>query len=167
MFSCLFIQFLWINRFAVFDDDMYFFDTREMCFKNVSGIVHADRNNCTSGLFCNFKCAVAEWEYGKLFALVAGSFRENADGNAIFYIINCLKDRLQTFSHIVPVKEETVQILHPGGEKRNFFHFFFRNVAGQALAAAVGQKNVKIAAVVADEREPVRPAHSLRRSRLS
>ena len=39
MFSCLFIQFFWIDWFAVFDDDMYFFYTWEMCFKNVSSIV--------------------------------------------------------------------------------------------------------------------------------
>ena len=90
MFSCLFIQFFWIDWFAVFDDDMYFFYTREMCFKNVSSIVHADRNDRTPGLFGNFKCTVTEWKHRKFFAIVAGSFREDADGNAIFYIINCL-----------------------------------------------------------------------------
>ena len=83
MFSCLFIQFFWIDWFAVFDDDMYFFYTWEMCFKNVSSIVHADRNDRTPGLFGNFKCTVTEWKHRKLFAIVAGSFRENADGNAI------------------------------------------------------------------------------------
>ena len=54
-----------------------------------------------------------------------------------FDIINCLKDRLQTFSHIVSVKEETVQILHPCGKKRNLFHFFFGNITGQTPAPAV------------------------------
>ena len=130
---------------------MYFFYTWEMCFKNVSSIVHADRNDRTPGLFGNFKCTVTEWKHRKLFAIVAGSFRENADGNAIFYIINCLKDRLQTFSHIVSVKEETVQILHPCGKKRNLFHFFFGNITGQTPAPAVSKENIKITAVVADK----------------
>lgn len=71
MFSCLFIQFFWIDWFAVFDDDMYFFYTWEMCFKNVSSIVHADRNDRTPGLFGNFKCTVTEWKHRKLFAIVA------------------------------------------------------------------------------------------------
>ena len=39
---------------------------------------------------------------------------------------------------------------HPGGQERDFLHFFFGNVAGADRAAAVGEEDVKVASVITD-----------------
>lgn len=41
---------------------------------------------------------------------IAGSFRENADGHAVFYLLDCCKNRLHTSLEIAAVKEQAVQV---------------------------------------------------------
>lgn len=79
-----------------------------------------------------------------------GSFREDADGNAGFYFFYCCEDGFQTLFDVFSVKEEAVKVAHPGGQQRDFFHFFFGNVACADRAAGVGEKDVEVASVVAD-----------------
>ena len=43
-----------------------------------------------------------------------------------------------------------MEIFHPGGQERDFLHFFFGNVAGADRAAAVGEEDVKVASVITD-----------------
>ena len=93
MFFRVFVQLVRVNRIAVFNYDMSFPDFRKMVFEDFGCIVHGDRNHCTSGLRGNLQGAVAEWQHGQLFAPVARPFGEDADGDAIFDIIDCLKDR--------------------------------------------------------------------------
>lgn len=59
-----------------------------------------------------------------IFISVSGSFRENTDGNSGFYFVYCGQDRFESLFDVFPVKEETVEITHPCGKKRNFLHLF-------------------------------------------
>ena len=43
-----------------------------------------------------------------------------------------------------------MKVAHPVGKQRIAFHFFFCNIAGSERTAAVGQKDVVIASVIAD-----------------
>ena len=43
-----------------------------------------------------------------------------------------------------------MEIFHPGGQERDFLHFFFGNVAGADRAAAIGEEDVKVASVITD-----------------
>ena len=66
---------------------------------------------------------------------------------------------------VFPVKEETVEITHPCGKKRNFLHLFFGNVACTDRTAGVSKKYVEVASVVADIKYRCVPlAHFLLRS---
>lgn len=65
----------------------------------------------------------------------------------LFY---CCEDGFQTLFDVFSVKEEAVKVAHPGGQQRDFFHFFFGNVACADRAAGVGEKDVEVASVVAD-----------------
>ena len=85
-----------------------------------------------------------------IFISVSGSFRENTDGNSGFYFVYCGQDRFESLFDVFPVKEETVEITHPCGKKRNFLHLFFGNVACTDRTAGVSKKYVEVASVVAD-----------------
>ena len=90
-----------------------------------------------------------KWQHiGFVSIFVSGSFREDAHGNAGFYIVCRLKDGFQPLFDVFSVKEEAVEITHPVGKQRITFHFFFGNITGTDRAAAVGQQNVKITSVV-------------------
>lgn len=85
-----------------------------------------------------------------IFISVSGSFRENTDGNSGFYFVYCGQDRFESLFDVFPVKEETVEITHPCGKKRDFLHLFFGNVACTDRTAGVSKKYVEVASVVAD-----------------
>ncbi len=85
-----------------------------------------------------------------LIFFASGSFRENTDGNSGFYFVYCGQDRFESLFDVFPVKEETVEITHPCGKKRNFLHLFFGNVACTDRTAGVSKKYVEVASVVAD-----------------
>ena len=89
----IFVQLIGINGFSVLDHHMGFPDLRKMVFKDLGCIVHRDRDHCTAGLCGNLQGAVAERQHGQLLAPVARPFGEDADGDAVFDIIDCLKDR--------------------------------------------------------------------------
>ena len=67
-----------------------------------------------------------------------------------FYFVYCGQDRFESLFDVFPVKEETVEITHPCGKKRNFLHLFFGNVACTDRTAGVSKKYVEVASVVAD-----------------
>ena len=95
--------------------------------------------------------SVFKRQHSELLAPVSGAFGKDADGDAIFNIVNCLENCLEPFFRVRPVEEETVQASHPGGKSGIFLHFLLRNITGWPFASAVGQKNIKIAAMVADK----------------
>ena len=100
-----------------------------MCFEDVCGVVDGDwddRAFCFGG---DFEASFMEWKHVCLVCIsVSGSFREDADGNAGFYFFYCCEDGFQTLFDVFSVKEEAVKVAHPGGQQRDFFHFFFGNV---------------------------------------
>ena len=122
-----------------------------MCFEDVCGVADGDwddRAFCFGG---DFEASFMEWKHVCLVCIsVSGSFREDADGNAGFYFFYCCEDGFQTLFDVFSVKEEAVKVAHPGGQQRDFFHFFFGNVACADRAAGVGEKDVEVASVVAD-----------------
>mgnify|MGYP006949639812 FL=1 len=65
-------------------------------------------------------------------------------------LVYCGQDRFESLFDVFPVKEETVEITHPCGKKRNFLHLFFGNVACTDRTAGVSKKYVEVASVVAD-----------------
>lgn len=57
--------------------------------------------------------------------------REDADGNTVFYIIDCLQDGLQSFFWILPVKEEAIEAFHPCAKKWDRKHLLFGNITAE------------------------------------
>ena len=53
-------HFAHINGFSIFNDNVCFFDFREMVFKNIGGIVDTDRDDGAAAFFCDFKAALME-----------------------------------------------------------------------------------------------------------
>ena len=64
MFFLLFIQFFWINWFAIFENDVCLFDKWHMPFQNVAGVIKTHRHDWTTGLFCNLEGTIVEWKKG-------------------------------------------------------------------------------------------------------
>ena len=81
---------------------------------------------------------------------VAGSFRKNADGHAVFYLLDCCKNRLHTSLEIAAVKEQAVQVFHPIGKQRNLQKFDLGNITGGAGHTDIGHNDIEIAAVITD-----------------
>lgn len=151
MFLIFFTQFIWIDWFAVFYYDFGRFHFREMGFEDVCRIVDSDRDDRAFSLGCDLEASLMEWKHVQfVFVSVSGSLREDADGDAGLYLIYCCEDGFQTLFDVFSVKEEAVKVAHPGGQQRDFFHFFFGNVACADRAAGVGEKDVEVASVVAD-----------------
>ena len=67
-----------------------------------------------------------------------------------FTLSTAVRIVLSPLFDVFPVKEETVEITHPCGKKRNFLHLFFGNVACTDRTAGVSKKYVEVASVVAD-----------------
>ena len=82
------------------------------------------------------------------FIFISGSLGEDADGNAVFRLINGSQNGLHTRFDILSVQKQTVQVFHPAGQKGNRLHFFFCNISGQIRAQDIGEKNVKETSVV-------------------
>ena len=80
--------------------------------------------------------------------LVAGPFREDADGHTVFDALDGRQDGLQALFEVVPIEEQAVEQAHPGMEQRDMLHLVFGDVAGTAGDAHIGQQDVKEAAVV-------------------
>ena len=147
----VFVQFFYINRFTVFHYYMTGFDLWKMCLKDFCGMIHGNGNNGTVGFAGNLKASFVEGKkFCLILCLVSGSFRKDADGNSGFDFVNGSQDGLQSLLDVLTVKEQAVEILHPVGQKRDLFHFFFCDIAGTDRAAAVGKKDIKIASVISD-----------------
>ena len=122
-----------------------------MRLKNIRCIVHSDRNDRTACLGRDLKASLMEREHIRLIRpFVAGTLREDADGNAGLDLLDGGEDGLQSLLDVVPVQEQAVEIFHPVGEKGIALHLFLSNVPGADGAAGVGEQDVKIAPVVAD-----------------
>lgn len=152
MLSRLPVEVFWINRFPILDDHMGFPDTWKLIFEYGGRVVETDRNNGTSCFICNFKRTFFKRKKSKFLAFISCSFREDADADPIFYILDGLEDRLHPFFRVVAVQKQTVEKLHPCGEKRDFFHFFFCHISRFAAAPRVCEKNIKETSVVPDEK---------------
>lgn len=123
---------------------------REVCFPDFCGIAYGNRDDRTLRLGSDLKAAFMERKHIQLICIfVARSFRENTDGDAGLYFFHSSQDSLQPLLDIISVKKKAVKIFHPDGKQRNFFHFFFGNIAGTDGTAAVGQEDVKITPVIA------------------
>ena len=113
---CLFVKLLWIDGLPIFQNDMCLFNARKLVLKYGSGIVHADGHDGTAALFRDLERTCVEGKETQLLAVVACPLREYADGDAVFYIIDCPKDRLKPFLHIVPAQKQAVEPFHPGAQ---------------------------------------------------
>ena len=60
------IQFIRVDRFSIFKDNVGLSDLWKMSFKNLTGIIHGDRYNGTTGFGCDFKCSVFKREKRKI-----------------------------------------------------------------------------------------------------
>ena len=130
MFLVFFAQFIRIDWFAVFYHNFGRRHFREVCLEDVCGVADRDRDDRAFCLGCNLKASFVEREHVQfIFVSVSGSFGEDTDGDAGFYFVYCCKDGLESLFDVFSVKEETVEIAHPCGQERNFFHFFFGNIA--------------------------------------
>ena len=90
MFLVLFGEFRKNNRFSVSQMYLRPVQPRKMIFKNVRSSGDRHRNDRTSRFLCNFKGAILKWKKaGGIFRIpVSCSFRENADGDAGFDLVN-------------------------------------------------------------------------------
>lgn len=85
-----------------------------------------------------------------IFIFISGSLGENTDGDSGFHFIYCCQDGLKSLFNILSVQKQAVQITHPVRQKRDFFHFFFRNVSGADGTAGISQQDIEVASVIAD-----------------
>ena len=151
MFFIFFAQLIRVDWLAVFYHNFCRFYFREVGFEDIGRIADCDRNDRAFCFCSDLEASFMEWEHIELVLVsVSGSFREDTDGNPGFYFIDCCQDGFQTLFDIFSVKEKAVKVMHPCGQERDFFHFFFGNVACADRAAGIGKKNVKVASVVAD-----------------
>ena len=142
------IQFIRVDWFSIFKDNVGLSDLWKMSFKNLTGIIHGDRYNGTTGFGCDFKCSVFKREKRKFFSAISCTLREDTDRNPLFDIFDGFQDRLKSLFWILPVKEKTIEKTHPNRKEGNFFHLFLCNISGQSFTAAVGKQNIKEAAMV-------------------
>ena len=151
MFFIFFTQLIRVDWLAVFYHNFCRFYFREVGFEDIGRIADCDRNDRAFCFCSDLEASFMEWEHIELVLVsVSGSFREDTDGNSGFYFIDRCQDGFQTLFDIFSVKEKAVKVMHPCGQERDFFHFFFGNVACADRAAGIGKKNVKVASVVAD-----------------
>ena len=88
----IFIQLIRIDRFSILNYYMGFLYSGHMFFKDLGCVVQGDRNNGASGFCGNFKGAVFKRQHAQFFAFIARAFRENADGNSVFNIVDSLQN---------------------------------------------------------------------------
>ena len=123
VFLYIFIQFIWIDRSTVFENNMCFLDLWKI-FSKISAVLFMEIGTIGHPVF------VAILKAPSLNGSIVNSspllrVLGDTDGNALLYIINCLQDCFQSFLWILSVEEETIDETHPGGKKRNFFPFLF------------------------------------------
>ena len=144
----LFGQLLWKDGCAVLDDDPAGTDLREMVFPDLCGVGDGDRDDRAAGLGSHLHTAFLKRQHPAV--LAAGPLRKNTDGDTLFYIFYAGQYDLHTGFDIGTVKEQTVKPLHPVTEERCLQHLCFCHISGQIRTLGIGQKNIKIAAVIAN-----------------
>lgn len=151
MLFVVLIQFVGVDRFAVFYNDVNRCNLREMSLKHFCCIIHGNRDDGALRFSGNFEAAFVEGEHIQLIGIgVSGTFREDTDGNAGLDFFDGFQDSLQTLFNIFSVKKQAVKIFHPVGKQGISFHFFFCHIAGTDGTAAVGEQDVKVASVISD-----------------
>ena len=145
----LLIEIFYVDRPAVFNDNMCFFNPGQMSFPYLVGVVDADGDDGTAGLFGDFKAAGMKGQEGiRLFA--AAPFRENTDGDAGFHFFHSFQNCFHTLLNVLPVQKKAVQIFHPVGEERYFEHTDFCDVTGGPGHPYIGHDDIEITPMVAD-----------------
>ena len=152
MLAGLLVEILWIDRLAIFQDYVHLLDSRKLLLEDGDGVVHGHGNDRAPGLLGNLKRAVMEGKDAEFLAVIAGSFRKDTDRDAFLYIINGSQDRLKAFLRVIPVKEKTVQPLHPVPQQGILKHLLLGNISGEPLAAGISKQNVKVTSMVADKK---------------
>lgn len=150
MFSCLFIQFFWIDWFAVFDDDMYFF-TRGKCASKMSAVLFMLIGMIAHPVFSAILSApsrngsiessspLLRVPSGKMQMEMPFLHNQLPEGSSSDLLSYCLcQGRDSTDASSMWKEAES-------------FPFLFGNITGQTPAPAVSKENIKITAVVADK----------------
>ena len=113
VFSCIFIEFIPGDRFAVLDHDPCGFDPRNMIFEYIGSVRDGYGNDRTRSSLRDLEAAVVECMKLKLITVrVAHSFRVNEDRDAFFCHFSGFHDRLYTLPHICAVDEEAAEKFH-------------------------------------------------------
>lgn len=144
----LFIQFIWVDRFPILQDDVGLPYHGKMAFKDGDRIIHADGDDGTAGFFRDLKRTAVKGQQTQLLTGIAGPLRKDTDGDPVLDIVDGLKDGLQTFLGVVPVQKEAVDPLHPVPQQGIAQHLFFGDIPGQPSASGIGKENVKITSVI-------------------
>ncbi len=124
-------------------------DPGGMIFKNMSSVVDTHRHNGTPGLLGNLKTAIMKFQESIRFP-TAGPFREDADRDACFDLIDSRQDRLHAGLDIGAIQKYTMQIFHPGIQRRNPKNLDLRHITGKTRYTDIRNENVEIAPVIAN-----------------
>ena len=93
VFLVFFFKLIHVDRFAVFQNDVLFFDLREVVFPDVSRAADRHGDDGTSGFCGNLEASFMEGEHIQFICIfVSGTFREDADGDAGFHFFNSSQD---------------------------------------------------------------------------
>ena len=151
MFFVLFFQLVYVDWFAIFQDNVGFLNSWKMVFPDISGAADRHRDDRTVCLCGNFEAALMEWKHVQfIFIFVSCTLWENADGNAGFHFLNSSENGFQSLLQVITVKKQAVKTFHPGRKQRNLFHLFFCDIAGTDGAAWISDRYIKKASVISD-----------------
>ena len=143
-----------IDGRPVFDDDVARLHGWKVGLENIGGIVEGDRNDFTAGALRRLEAAPVELgQIGVVPALVACSFREDKDGNALFDVGDRFLDHLQSFFQVISVQEQAEEKFHIPGEQRYVFEVALCDIAAAVFHLAVADDDVEEAQVVSHEQD--------------
>ena len=90
---CIFVLFIRIDRFAIFQDDVRPLHLREMVLEDFGRVIDCHWNDRAARFLSHLKAALFKWKH-QLVGLVARTFRKDAHGNAVLDIVDSGKNRL-------------------------------------------------------------------------
>ena len=110
MFFVLFFQLVYVDWFAIFQDNVGFLNSWKMVFPDISGAADRHRDDRTVCLCGNFEAALMEWKHVQfIFIFVSCTLWENADGNAGFHFLNSSENGFQSLLKVITVKKQAVR----------------------------------------------------------
>ena len=126
MFFVLFFQLVYVDWFAIFQDNVGFLTLGNGFPRYQADAADRHRDDRTVCLCGNFEAALMEWKHVQfIFIFVSCTLWENADGNAGFHFLNSSENGFQSLLQVITVKKQAVKTFHPGRKQRNLFHLFF------------------------------------------